>query len=166
MAGGAPSGATKLSALDAALTSLLRRLPAGTPLVLTADHGMVDVTDRIDVAADPALREGVALVAGEPRALHVHLDDADAVDIVAARWADRLGDAAWVLPGSLGRRGGAVRRLEPRNEGLVGDLVVAMRGTHAVQDSRTQSAASLTLVGMHGSLTPDEVEIPLLVTTA
>ena len=156
----------ELSALDAALTSLLRRLPAGTPLVLTADHGMVDVTDRIDVAADPALREGVALVAGEPRALHVHLDDADAVDVVAARWADRLGDAAWVLPGAQAVGAGLFGELEPRNEGLVGDLVVAMRGTHAVQDSRTQSAASLTLVGMHGSLTPDEVEIPLLVTTA
>lgn len=156
----------ELAALDAALTALLRRLPSGTPVVVTADHGMVDVTARIDVAAEPSLREGVALVAGEPRALHLHLDEADHVDVVAERWADRLGDAAWVLRGRDAIGAGLFGPFEERNDGLVGDVVVAMRGTHAVQDSRTQSAASLELVGMHGSLTPDELEIPLLVTTA
>ncbi|ROR93674.1 type I phosphodiesterase/nucleotide pyrophosphatase [Salana multivorans] len=160
---GSAAWGDELEALDAAVTTLLRRLPAGTPLVLTADHGMVDVTERIDVAHSPALREGVALVAGEPRALHLHLDRAEDVADVTARWSDLLGDAAWVLPGEEAIAGGLFGLVEPRNAGLVGDVVVAARGTVAVQDSRTQTPASLTLVGMHGSLTPDEVEIPLLV---
>ena len=45
---------------------LLRRLPAGTRIVLTADHGMVD-TDRrhrIDLAKEKELAKDVVAVAG------------------------------------------------------------------------------------------------------
>ena len=35
---------------------------------------MVDVTSSIDATTDPALREGVRLVSGEPRAMHLHCD--------------------------------------------------------------------------------------------
>ena len=46
---------------------------------------------------------------------------------------------------------------------LIGDLVVAARGRAGVVDSRTQTPHSLRLKGMHGSLTPGEMLIPLLV---
>ena len=42
-------------------------------------------------------------------------------------------------------------------------LVVAARGRVALVDPRTQSPGSLTLVGMHGSLTHEELAIPALV---
>ena len=44
----------------------------------------------------------------------------------------------------------------------IGDLVVACRGEIAVVDSRTQLPLVLGLLGLHGSLTHDEVAIPLL----
>jgi hypothetical protein len=45
---------------------------------------------------------------------------------------------------------------------LIGDLVVAATGRATVVDSRTQTPASLQLVGVHGSLTPAELRVPLL----
>ncbi len=45
---------------------------------------------------------------------------------------------------------------------LIGDLVVAATGRATVVDSRTQTPASLRLVGVHGSLTPAELRVPLL----
>ena len=49
---------------------------------------------------------------------------------------------------------------------MIGDVVVAMTGRATVVDSRTQSRMSLELVGVHGSLTPEELTVPLLTVQA
>jgi hypothetical protein len=45
----------------------------------------------------------------------------------------------------------------------LGDVEVAMTGRATVVDSRTQSPGSLALIGAHGSLTPEELMVPLLI---
>src|SRR5690606_35202520 len=64
----------QLVLLDRFVEELHDALPAGVVLLVTADHGMVDVARerRIDVDDVPALREGVELVAGEARFRHVY----------------------------------------------------------------------------------------------
>ena len=91
----------QLERLDAAMAELVRRVPAGTRLILSADHGMVD-TDadhRIDLSAHRELARDVVAVAGEPRLTHLHVADGDA-DLaaeVARRYRDVLGErAAWI----------------------------------------------------------------------
>jgi len=154
-----------LAELDFELGRLARSLPRGTVVVITADHGMVDVdlAARWDVAHHATLGRDVALVAGEPRALHLHLhDQADPV-AVRDRWAQVLEQHAVVLTRddaiAAGLLGDVVERVRP----VIGDVVVAMRGRATVVDSRTQTPASLELVGVHGSLTPSEMLIPCLV---
>jgi len=41
-----------------------------------------------------------------------------------------------------------------------------MAGRATVYDSRVQSAAAMGLIGVHGSLTPAEMTIPVLVVSA
>jgi len=154
-----------LGELDSELGRLARSVPAGTVLVITADHGMVDV-DRdllVDVAATPALAADVELVAGEPRASHVHVVPGADVAAVAARWRATLGAAAVVATRDeavdAGWFGPVVEEVRP----VIGDLVVAATGRAGVVDSRTQTPHSLELIGMHGSLTPGEMLVPLLV---
>ncbi|MFH5823041.1 alkaline phosphatase family protein [Georgenia sp. AZ-5] len=151
----------EVESVDGELSRLARRLPSGTLLLVTADHGMVDVTDRIDVAATPALAADVELVAGEPRANHVYTAPGTA-ERVARRWADVLGERAWVVERAELIDMGLLGVVAPDRLDVVGDVVALMRGRHAVLDSRTQTPGSLSLVGMHGSLTPDEVEVPLI----
>jgi hypothetical protein len=154
-----------LGELDAALAALARRMPPGTLLLVTADHGMVDVdlARRWDVATDAVLRRDVALVAGEPRALHLHLEDGADADDVAARWTEHLGDDALVVTRDQAVRQGWFGAVEDRVRPVVGDVVVAMAGRATVVDSRTQTPASLDLVGVHGSLTRSEMLVPCLV---
>lgn len=165
--------ADQLGELDSALARLLRAVPPGTAVVVTADHGMVDVTEHLDIAAEPALREGVPLVGGEPRAVHLYLRESpeetvsgEEVAAVVRRWREHLAERAWVLTReeavSLGLFGVVEQRVRP----LLGDVVVAARGTTALHDSRTQPPSSLVLVGMHGSLTTAELAIPGIVTLA
>jgi len=155
----------ELEALDRELARLVRSVPRGTLVLVTADHGMVDVDPalRRDVATDPALARGVELVGGEPRAVHVYTEPGQTA-AVAARWRDVLGDDALVLE----REEALARGLlgpDPRPEAVAaaGDVMVALRGRATVVDSRTQTPASLTLLGVHGSLTEREMRVPLLV---
>ncbi len=45
----------------------------------------------------------------------------------------------------------------------IGDVLVAARGSFALVDSRTATPHVLALIGQHGSLTPAEQLVPLLV---
>jgi len=45
----------------------------------------------------------------------------------------------------------------------IGDVVVAPLGNTTIVDSRTQTADSLKLRGVHGSLTATEMQVPLLI---
>ena len=158
----------QLGAVDAELARLARSLPRGTVLVVTADHGMVDVdrTVRWDVATSPELARDVALVTGEPRAMQLHLDAGTDPDAVVARWRDVLGDHAVVVTRADALAAELFGPVEPSVAPVVGDVVVAMAGQATVVDSRTQTAASLQLRGVHGSLTEHETAVPLLVTEA
>ena len=154
-----------LTELDRELARLARALPPRTLLAVTADHGMIDVdrSSRWDVATAPALSQDVELVAGEPRALHVHTRTPEATAAVAARWRSTLGRAAVVATRDEAIAAGwfgpvVADHVRP----AIGDLVVAATGRSTIVDSRTQSAASLELVGVHGSFTPREMGVPFL----
>ena len=159
----------QLERLDSAMTELVRRVPAGTRIILSADHGMVD-TDadhRIDLSAHGELARDVVAVAGEPRLTHLHVADGD-TDLaaeVARRYRDVLGDRAeWI-----GTREQAAEHLGPlgaRARGVVGDVVVAMAGTWVLVDPRVHSESAIAMPGVHGSFTPAETQVPLLVTEA
>ncbi|WP_169165278.1 alkaline phosphatase family protein [Cellulomonas taurus] len=154
-----------LSAVDGELARLSRLLPPGTTLVVTADHGMVDVDRdlRWDVAADPALCTDVPLTSGEPRALHLHLAEGADPTAVRDRWQETLGRHAVVLTRDEAVGAGLFGPVAEHVLPVIGDLVVATAGRATVVDSRSQTPASLDLVGVHGSLTPTELRVPLLV---
>lgn len=180
-----------LEALDAMVGQLFRRLPAGTRIVLTADHGMVD-TDRhhrIDLAKEKELAKDVVAVAGESRFLQLYVPDdvasapaagspglgvagargdggvvensgrEELAQSVAKRWAEFLGDRAiWVGTDPSPLMG----PLSPGARAAVGDVLVALNNNWTVVDSRVQSFHATQLIGVHGSLTPVELEVPLI----
>lgn len=95
----------QLERLDGVLDELVRRVPAGTRLLLTADHGMVDTdaAHTVVLTDSPELMADVAGVAGEPRLTHLYVwgasdaERAERAQEVAARWRRVLGArAAWV----------------------------------------------------------------------
>lgn len=148
--------------VDRELERLHELLPAGTSLTVTADHGMVDIPapDRIDLATDLQLREGVELTGGEMRALQLYCR-LGAADDVLATWRARLGDQAWVLSReqavSARLFGDVSEQVLPR----LADVVVAMRAPIGIYDSRAMPRSVTRLVGQHGSLTAEEQSIPL-----
>ncbi|EOM76803.1 alkaline phosphatase family protein [Rhodococcus rhodnii] len=154
---------SELAEVGAAVDVLLRELPRGTGLLVTADHGMVTVPEsaRIDADHDDTLRSGVHTLAGEPRCRHVHTEPGR-TDDVAARWRDRLGDDWHILTRAEAIASGLFGpTVAPDVAGRIGDLVVVARGGGGIVRSRAEPHLS-ELVGQHGALTDDELAVPVL----
>lgn len=158
-----PQWCDELESVDRALAQLSARLPADCSLTVTADHGMVDVRpeDRVDVATTPGLPDGVRHVFGEPRALQLRCEPG-AVDDVAATWRGVLGDRVEVLDRPEAVLRGLFGPVDRRMLNRIGDLVVLARTRCVVVDSRRHRPQLVNLIGVHGSTSPDEVNIPLL----
>jgi hypothetical protein len=153
----------QLGHVDKLAEQLASALPQGTVLHVTADHGMVDVSpqDRIDVDAIPELREGVALLGGEPRARHVYAQPGAAPDVLAA-WREILGARAWVASRDEAIGAGWFGEVAEHLTARIGDVVAAPAGPWAVVATRTEPHES-ALLGMHGSLTTADQLVPHLV---
>ncbi|WP_066285684.1 alkaline phosphatase family protein [Arthrobacter sp. B6] len=161
----------QLEELDATVKRLNAVLPAGTTVLLTADHGMLDVPpqQRIDYAADPALIAGVRHTAGEPRMVHLYLEegvDAGGRERLADAWRNRFGDRIWAFTREEAVAGGLFGALRPAVESRIGDVMIAARDALALYDKRRVRPAAMDVVGQHGSLTKAEREVPLLCFTA
>lgn len=156
-----PEWRTMLTTIDTELAELRDELPRDSVLVVTADHGMIDLPmeGRFDVDAVPRLLDDVTLLAGEARFRHLYTRPG-AEEEVADRWRAELGDRAvvrtqdgiedWFGP------------ISPDVRGRIGDVVVASLGDFAVFSSR-EFAVELKMTGFHGSITEPELRIPVLV---
>lgn len=153
----------QLAMVDAEAEQLREALPSGTRLLVVADHGMVDcpADDRTDVDAHPCLRDGLVLLGGEARFRHLYCAGGSVADVAAA-WREVLGPAADVLSREEAVARGWFGPLLPAVAPRIGDLVVACHGTHGVFSS-VDFEYETRLVGLHGSLTADEMLVPLLV---
>jgi hypothetical protein len=157
----------KMEDLDHALRTLASRVPPDTLLLLTADHGMVDVEParRIDYSAAPALLGGMAHTAGEPRMVHLYTEP----DVAERQfgqlldaWRDAFSAQAWILTRREAVQAGWFGPVEERVLPRIGDILVAAREPVAFYDTRRVPPAALEVVGQHGSLTRAEREVPLL----
>nr|WP_101394261.1 nucleotide pyrophosphatase/phosphodiesterase family protein [Phycicoccus duodecadis] len=153
----------ELEAVDRELACLAAGLPDDASLTVTADHGMLACPHetRLDVADEPSLRVGVRHLGGEPRTTHVYCEEGAVADVAAA-WSAVLGDRAWV-----GRRDEAVAAglfgvVAPEHRARIGDLVVVSGGDFTVVDSGRMRPQLLALRGMHGALSGEELEVPVV----
>ena len=162
-----PQWEHQLEELDATVKRLSATLPAGTTILLTADHGMLDVPEsqRIDYSADPALVAGVRHTAGEPRMVHLYLEERKATP--AACGCSRPGGRV----SATGSGPSPGRKPSPRGSSVtvraevaprIGDVMIAAREPLAFYDTRRVRPTALEVVGQHGSLTKAEREVPLL----
>ena len=149
----------RLGAVDDLIAALAELSSPEVCILVTGDHGMVDVPAEHRVVAEDEGLTGGVLVGGEGRLRQLYCDDPATV---AARWARHLGERAAVW-----RRQDAIDagwfgpEVTATTADRIGDVLVAMRDDWAVMS--TTFPGEFSIVGMHGSLTPEEMEVPLLI---
>jgi hypothetical protein len=151
----------ELAAADRLVSAIASVLPRGAALVVTSDHGQVDVGD----ATMPLAKEIVSAtstISGEARFLWLHarrgaVDDVlDACrahygDVADVRLRDDLVEDGWFGPASA--MADVVRS-------RLGDVAILARAAVAVLDPNDPGSSALRC--RHGSLTPDELRVPLV----
>lgn len=150
----------ELAAADRLVADLLGELPAGAVLVVTADHGQVDVGDRVlslhpDVAAQVSFQSGE----GRFRWLHARPGRREALaeaarehhaDVAWVRTLDETIDQGWWGP-----------VVTDAARSRLGDVALVAREPVSFHDDA--DTGPYQLVGRHGSLTAAEMYVPLLV---
>ena len=155
----------QLAIVDRMVEQIVDGLPADAALLVTADHGMLDVPDatRYDVEDEPELMNGVRLLVGEPRARYVHAEDGAADDLLH-RWREGLGSRAWVLGRDEAVASGVFGPVSDAVVERIGDVVALARGSWVLTAPLREPGPS-SLAAYHGSLTGTELSIPLLLAT-
>ena len=154
--------------IDAQLGLLKRSAPKGTLIVIVADHGMVqtDMDQRIDIAEDSTLAQGVRLVGGEPRSVMLYAENDEDPQALASRWHERLGERALVRTRQQAIADGLFGPVCDRVVPMIGDVIVQAAGAVTIVDSRTQNDKATHLPSVHGSQTMLEMDIPCLIDLA
>jgi hypothetical protein len=144
--------------VDRLVADVLESIPDSSALVVTADHGHVQFDRWIELTAIDSLIEAQA---GEARFRYLHAHQGAADELLAAAtelcakdaWVfsrDQLVDEGWV--------GGRAPSADVRRR--LGDVVLAARGPVGFTDPANAGEARLR--SGHGSLTPDEMLVPLI----
>jgi hypothetical protein len=150
--------------VDDLVRRIAERLPADAALLVTADHGQVDVPPerRFDLDGDPRLRAGVTHVAGEARLRYLHTAPGSRDDVLAA-WRGVLGPAAEVVTRDDAIAAGWYGTVAPATVERLGDVVVACRDDYVVLATAREPETVTRMVAFHGSYTAVEMSVPLLV---
>jgi len=159
---------TALEELDRSVRSFVPTLGRGEGMLLTADHGVLDVSKHSQVLFDsePRLIDGIRFIGGEPRALQLYFEPDATSDhraTVLASWREIEGSRSWIVSRAEAIESGWFGPtvdfdVIPR----IGDIIVAARKSIAYYDSRVATNTGRSMVGQHGSWSSEELAIPLL----
>lgn len=137
--------------IDHLVATLLERLPSGTVLVVTADHGQVVVPQEQVLQLPGEVQAHVATQSGEGRFRWLHARGGRTSALLEAAHG-ALGDAAWVRSRSEAIAEGWYGPIvTDAAAGRLGDVLLAAKGTFAFHDP--SDTGPYLLVGRHGSLT-------------
>ena len=161
---GSPRWHEAAASVDALLTRLVETLPPNAALLVTADHGGLNVPAdaRVDLDLDPRLSEGVRVVAGDPRVRYLHTEAGAAADVQAA-WSEVVDGWADVYSREQAVATGMFGPVNPKHLARIGDVVVVCTGDAAVLATGHEPPETARLIGFHGAATAAEMAIPLIV---
>jgi hypothetical protein len=150
----------ELRSADRLVADLLAELPRDAALIVTADHGQVDVGDRL-VELHPDVAALVSFQSGEGRFRWLHARPGREAALAEAAAACHR-DTAWVrsaaetiADGWWGPEVGESTRQR------LGDVALVAREPVSFVDAA--DTGPFELIGRHGSLTAAEMYVPLLV---
>ena len=157
-----------LVAIDQLVAKLLGKLPRKTRLWLTADHGMINVGEKIVIGQDNDLAIDIATIAGEPRARHLYLSEGASLSAhqeVASRWEEYLGDRATIYLRSQAIAAGLFgTEVSLDASDRMGDVIAIAHGEMILIEAEREKQES-AMVGHHGGATDIESFVPLLTAT-
>ena len=153
-----------LKSVDDLVKALMQKLPKGTRIWLTADHGMINVEEKIVMGQENELLADIAVIAGEPRMRHLYLstESASAEKEVISRWESALGSKVTMHT----RQSAITAGLFGPNVSLdaserAGDVIAIAQGNLVLLEPERADKEG-AMIGHHGGDSVIESSVPLL----
>ena len=153
-----------LKSVDELVQTLMQKLPKGTRIWLTADHGMINVEEKIVMGQENELLTDISVIAGEPRMRHLYLstESASAEKEVISRWESALGSKVTMHT----RQSAITAGLFGTNVSLdaserAGDVIAIAQGNLVLLDPERADKEG-AMIGHHGGDSVIESSVPLL----
>jgi predicted AlkP superfamily pyrophosphatase or phosphodiesterase len=151
----------KLEDLDSSIKLLASALPKDSGLVVTADHGIVDVPKSKQIMLDELDLPGLMSVTGDPRNTFLYFQRGTAIQEIQMRLADELSGRVFVATVEDLKSNGWLSSAVTNSEFLP-DLYLISTGAYACYHRAHCKPQSLRMVGQHGSISQAELSVPLL----
>jgi len=152
-----------LELLDGELARLDRAASSDVGIVVTADHGVLDVPDHANIAIDPLLLTDVVGVAGDPRCRQLTVAPGTDVRSLVGAFRARYGKKAYVASRDEAIAAGWFGAVSDAVVERIGDVIVVARGSWAFNDDRSLRDGEVPkrMIGQHGAMTDEETMVPL-----
>jgi predicted AlkP superfamily pyrophosphatase or phosphodiesterase len=152
----------KLEDLDSAMSRLTKKLPAGSGLLVTADHGIIDISHDKQIYLDEFEGlDSLVSVGGDPRVLFLYLGhepNQAQIDELQA-W---LGKRVFVATRQQIIDAGWYSEVSDAAKSRMPDLFLISVGECALYHRKFAKPKSLQMIGQHGALSPEELTVPLI----
>lgn len=145
--------------VDRMVEYLVEALPPSAALVITSDHGQVDVGPNV-FPPHPEVLSHTRAQSGEARFRWLHARPGEEVALLESARRHHH-DVAWVVSrDDVLDQGWFGPKVLPAPLARLGDVALVARDDVAFED--VADTGPFVLLGRHGSMTPAEVEVPLL----
>lgn len=153
-----------LSRLDVALKQFIGSIAPDVGVLVTADHGIIDIAadDHIYLDDFADVSDALLDLAGDPRAPYLYLKSSSLTPQVKQFFESHfIDDFVLLSPDELVAQGlWSAAMLD--DDDLLPDLVLISKRPVAVFHRGFSKAKSMAMIGHHGSLTAEETRVPLL----
>lgn len=153
-----------LSELDIAVKNLDSGLPQNTGAILTADHGVIDIPLNQHIYLDEyaAISNAILHVGGDPRAPYLYLKSSESISAIAAELEGHFSGVIEVFDQQRMVDEHLWKRSLLLEDDLIPDLVLMAKKDVAIFHRDFSKTKSRQMIAHHGSLTEQEVRVPLL----
>lgn len=151
-----------LETVDSLVRNLSENIPRNTGLIITADHGVIDIPESNHLYLDEVLpKEKLNFVGGDTRGLFLYLVDPAETAAVQQLLMATYSESCWVLkPDDLINAG--YWKQSQSSAATEPDLVLLARKKVALYHRGFAKKKSLLMKGHHGSITAEELTVPLI----
>ena len=149
--------------LDSELTKFANSIGSGAGVVLTADHGVIDVAmDRHVYLDEYQCFDDLEQIGGDPRVGFLYFPDGLDLDLKRAEIEDAIGGLCDVATTKELVKAGWLAQLSEQSESMAPDLILLPKSDRVVYHRSFAKARSLLMIGQHGGMTQAEWEVPLI----
>jgi len=152
----------ELELVDSQIRELSTAISKSAGIIVTADHGVVDINEANHIYLDEFISgDEFNFVGGDTRALYLYFKNDD-VSEFRKLLEEKVGDSCYIVTTAELIAAGYFKPLSAASAKVAPDLFVLARKQVALYHRSFAKVKSLKMVGHHGSITHEELAIPLI----